>query len=417
SLTYICWNINGITHPIKMKRILSFLKSHQVHMAMLQETHLTQVEHDKLCRDWVGKCFHSLYSSKARGVAILICKNSPFQYLSQVVDPTGCFVIVHGRWGSKPVTFASMYAPNIDDPANWQFPSPWVIGGDFNCSLDTVMDRSSSVPVAQTHMAKTILTSMKWHLHPTSREYSHYSHAHQTFSRIDLFLISSVLNHRVITCDFLPRFISDHSPTRIQLEAPEERQGPFRWRFDSHLLTREEFVGEIKLSIQEFFQFNPSPPSSPDVIWEAFKATIQGKIITFSSACKRTFQQQMVALERELRGAETEVYKNNSAENRERVALLQHDLNAISSSRAERALLRTKSRFYARGDKAGKLLAWQLRREEADRLIPSIKLPDDTTSFAPEAISGAFRSYYSNLYSTQYDGRSVKESMFSFLDG
>uniref|UniRef100_H3A9M6 Uncharacterized protein n=1 Tax=Latimeria chalumnae TaxID=7897 RepID=H3A9M6_LATCH len=217
----------------------------------------------------------------------------------------------------------------------------------------------------------------------------------------------------VKACEFLPRLISGHSPIRIQLEAPEDLQGPYRWRLNPHLLTREEFMGEIKSAIQEFFQFNQSAPSSPDVIWEAFKAMIWGKIIAFSSASKKAFRQQMVGLEQELRGAETELYKNNSEENRERVATLQHDLNELSSSKAERALLRTRSRFYARGDKAGKLLAWQLRREEADRLIPSSRLPDDTTSFAPEAINGAFQSYYSPLYSTQkHEG-----SMLSFLDG
>uniref|UniRef100_H3AK39 Endonuclease/exonuclease/phosphatase domain-containing protein n=1 Tax=Latimeria chalumnae TaxID=7897 RepID=H3AK39_LATCH len=248
-----------------------------------------------------------------------------------------------------------------------QYPPPWIIGGDFNCPLDTVMDRSSSAPVAQIQMAKAILTSVAecglvdiWrHLHPTSREYSHYSHAHKSFSRIDLLLVSSSLTHQVKDCNFLPHYISDHSPVQIQLDAPEDFRGPYWWRLDPQLLTRGESMGEIKSAIQ-------SLSSPPDMIWEAFKATIRGKIIALSSAHKKAFQQQMVGLEQELRGAETELYKNNSEENR-------HDLNVLSSSKAERALLRTRSRFYARGDKAGKLLAWQLRREEADRQIPSIK--------------------------------------------
>uniref|UniRef100_H3B3K2 Endonuclease/exonuclease/phosphatase domain-containing protein n=1 Tax=Latimeria chalumnae TaxID=7897 RepID=H3B3K2_LATCH len=337
---------------------------------------------------------------------VLLHIDSPFHCLSQVTDPTGRFVIVHGRWGAKPVSFASIYAPNVDDPSviqNFvlqlaQFPSPWVIGGDFNCSLDTLMDRSSSVQVAQSQTAKTILAYMT--------EYGLFSH-------IDLFLISSLLCHQVQACEFLSRFISDHSPIRIQLEAQEELQGLYRWRLDPHLLTREEFVGEIKSAIQEFFQLNQSPLSSPDVIWEAFKATICGKIIAFSSASKKAFRQQMVGLEQELRGAETELYKNNLEENRERVAILQHKLNGLSSSKVERALLRIRSRFYARGDKAGKLLAWQLRREEADRLIPAIRLPDDTTSCTSEAINETFQNYYSVLYSTQYEEESMRGSMLS----
>uniref|UniRef100_H2ZT77 Uncharacterized protein n=1 Tax=Latimeria chalumnae TaxID=7897 RepID=H2ZT77_LATCH len=259
------------------------------------------------------------------------------------------------------------------------------------------------------------MTDIWRHLHPKTREYSHYSHAHKSFSRIDLFLISSSLTHRVQDCNFLPRYISDHSPVCVQLEAPGDPQSPYRWRLDPQLLTKEDSIGERKSAIQEFFHFNQSRSSPPDMIWEAFKAKIWGKVIALSSANKKAFQQQMTDLERKLSGAETELYKNNSQENRERVASLQHDLNVLSS-RAERALLRTRSQFYAQGDKAGKLLAWQLRREEADCFIPSVKLPDDILSFSPGAINGAFRSYYSTLYSTQLNGLGLRGSMLSFLD-
>lgn len=45
---------------------------------MLQETHLTDTEHLKLKRDWVGQVFYSSYNSKSRGVAILINKKLNF---------------------------------------------------------------------------------------------------------------------------------------------------------------------------------------------------------------------------------------------------------------------------------------------------------------------------------------------------
>uniref|UniRef100_H3A5D9 Endonuclease/exonuclease/phosphatase domain-containing protein n=1 Tax=Latimeria chalumnae TaxID=7897 RepID=H3A5D9_LATCH len=300
-----------------------------------------------------------------------------------------------------------------------------IIGGDFNSPIDTVVDRSSSIPVVQSQMARVIQASMAecglvdiWrHLHPKTREYSHYSHAHKSFSCIDFILVSSSLIHRVKDCNFLPRYISDHSPVSIWVEAPEDVRGPCRWRLDPQLLTEEESVGETESAIHEFFHFSRPLVSTPDMIWEAFKVTIRGKIIALSSAYRKTFQQRMVGLEQDLRGAETELYKNNSAENRERVASLQHDLNVLSTSKAERALLRTRSRFYARGDKAGKLLAWQLRREETDCHIPSIRLSDGTTSFIPGAINGAFQNYYASLYSTQYDEGTMRGSMLSFLEG
>uniref|UniRef100_H2ZU39 Endonuclease/exonuclease/phosphatase domain-containing protein n=1 Tax=Latimeria chalumnae TaxID=7897 RepID=H2ZU39_LATCH len=299
------------------------------------------------------------------------------------------------------------------------------IGGDFNCPLDTVVDRSLPIPVGRTQMAKVIETSMVhcglvdiWrHLHPRTREYSHYSHVHNSFSRIDLVLILSSLIHQVKECKFLPHYISDHSPINIRMETPDGGRGPYRWRLDPQLLNKEESVREIESAIKEFFRFNHPLVSTPDMIWEAFKAIIQGKIIALSSAYKKSYRQHTVTLELDLRRAETELYKSNSAENRERVASLQHELNVLSTSKAERALLRIRSRFYARGDKAGKLLAWQLRREEADRHVPSINLEHGTTSSTPETINRAFQNYYTSLYSTQYDKGSMRGHMFSFLEG
>uniref|UniRef100_H3B1G0 Endonuclease/exonuclease/phosphatase domain-containing protein n=1 Tax=Latimeria chalumnae TaxID=7897 RepID=H3B1G0_LATCH len=380
-----------------------------------------------------GTCSRGFTPPSPRGPAILIDKNSPFLCLSQITDPAGQFIIVHGKWGSRLVTLASMYAPNIDDPVTVQtfflklaqFPYPWIIGRDFNCPLDTIVDRSSPILVGQTQMARVIRASMAeyglvdtWrHLHPKTREYSPYSHAHDSFSRIDLILVSASLIHQVKERKSLPRYISDHSPISIQMVTSEEGKGPYRWRLDSQLLTKKESVKEIELAINEFFRFNHPLVSTPDMIWEAFKVTIRGKIIALSSAYKKAYRQRTVSLELDLRRAETELYKSNSAENRERVASLQHELNVLSTPKAERALHRTRSRFYARRDKAGKLLAWQLRREEADRHIPSITLEDGTTSSTPGAINRTFQNYYTSLYSTQYDRGSMREYMFSFLEG
>lgn len=66
------WNVKGLGHPIKRKRVLTFLKKEKVNIAFLQETHLSDIEHQKLKRDWVGQVFFSSYTTQKRGTAILI---------------------------------------------------------------------------------------------------------------------------------------------------------------------------------------------------------------------------------------------------------------------------------------------------------------------------------------------------------
>ena len=48
--TFMTLNIRGTKCPVKRKRILNDLKQHKVDIALLQETHLTDSEHDKLKR-------------------------------------------------------------------------------------------------------------------------------------------------------------------------------------------------------------------------------------------------------------------------------------------------------------------------------------------------------------------------------
>lgn len=44
------WNVRGVHSPIKRRKILTFLKKENIDIALLQETHLDDVEHLKAGR-------------------------------------------------------------------------------------------------------------------------------------------------------------------------------------------------------------------------------------------------------------------------------------------------------------------------------------------------------------------------------
>uniref|UniRef100_H3B6N9 Endonuclease/exonuclease/phosphatase domain-containing protein n=1 Tax=Latimeria chalumnae TaxID=7897 RepID=H3B6N9_LATCH len=332
----------------------------------------------------------------------------------------GQFVIVSGWLNNCKFTLAAVYTPNIDDPQMLRgfllqlapFPMPWVVGGETNCTLDPIMDRLSSVSADLTKSARTILEGLedfalvdvRRHGHPTSKEYSFHLQVHNMFSRINPLL------HRVEACSYHPRSILDHSSLDLIMDFPEIRPPSRRWRLNPRLLIREESRAMIRNRIEEYMEVNTPDSATPEIIWEALKATLRGHIISYSVAHRKKAQAQVLELELDLRWAETEEYKNHSAETSERVAKIRHELNMLTTSKAGYALLRTKSRYYARGDKAGKLLAWQLRKEEAERKIQESSISESTTSKEPEVIT----SYYSTLYTSEKGSR---DQMSSFLDG
>ena len=114
-----------------------------------------------------------------------------------------------------------------------------VIVGDFNTPL-TAMDRSSNKKINKETMAlndtldQMDLTDIFRTFHPKAAEYTFFSSAHGTFSRIDHILghksaLSKYKKIKIITCIF-----SDHNT--MNLEVKYEKKN---WKVNKYLEARE----------------------------------------------------------------------------------------------------------------------------------------------------------------------------------
>lgn len=148
-ITFTSWNVRGMGHVLKRAKVFSHLKPLSADIIFLQETHINPVKEKLLKCSWANQIFQSTFSSKARGVAILIRKTIPFRHVSTVSDPSGRYILVTGYIYSLHVTLLNVYAPNFDDPAFFSkifnlLPNTHIIiGGDFNCMLDSFLDKSA----------------------------------------------------------------------------------------------------------------------------------------------------------------------------------------------------------------------------------------------------------------------------------
>lgn len=96
-LNFISYNINGINNPIKRKKILAQLKRWQSSVVLFQETHLSEMEHLKLKREWVGQVYSASFANKKkRGVAILFSKAVCYNNENTFQDKEGRYVMVVG---------------------------------------------------------------------------------------------------------------------------------------------------------------------------------------------------------------------------------------------------------------------------------------------------------------------------------
>lgn len=112
-MNIMSWNVTGLNHAVKRRRVLPHLQHFGVGIAFIQETHLRNNEHFHI--DWVGQVFHSKFYSKSRGAAILIHKNVPFITSNIISDPNVRYVMVVGQLFQLHLVLVNIYAPNFDD--------------------------------------------------------------------------------------------------------------------------------------------------------------------------------------------------------------------------------------------------------------------------------------------------------------
>lgn len=280
--------------------------------------HLNSLEHEKLKRMGFSKIFYSSYKSgHRRGVATLISQGVPFELISETTDKEGRFSLITGRTDGIQITLLNVYAPPDSDISFYrklfdlmaQSTGILICGGDWNVRLNSRLDSSRQIP--QTSLQKKIKILMSEYgivdicrdLYPTSWDYTHFSHAHTVYSRIDYFFIFKRDRHRVCNCEIGNIDLSDHAPLLLNVEINDDFKN-IQWRLNTSVLNDLQFTKLIKSDIKTFLKENLNGEVSPEIVWDTLKAIMRGKIISFCVQKKRARQYRLSELNRELKELE-----------------------------------------------------------------------------------------------------------------
>lgn len=266
------WNCRGLGKLTKVKQVLSRLKQKQSNVVFLQESRMMPCDISKIIKRWQGQVFAACYSSHAQGVLILIHKTIPFQVVNSIINPKGRYIILQGILLYKKLNLVNVYGPNVDDPTFFDnlfltlaaLPGNFIIGGDFNVTLDLLKDKSTGSDTSHTRARRSILNFMKdlnlseiWRdQNPTNIEYSCYSSTHKTYSRIDYFLISTQIRHKIEDCQHDSIVILDHAPILLTYLDIKLVNCPLRWRFHIKWLQDPTFIDCIGKQIDMFFELS-----------------------------------------------------------------------------------------------------------------------------------------------------------------
>lgn len=134
------------------------------------------------------------------------------------------------------------------------------------------------------------------------------------------------------------------------------------------------------------------------MVWESLKAYLRGIII---SGKKKKYQSQLNLLSKDIKKLEQDCSVCGDENMFQKLSSLLLEYDMLSTKEAECVLLRSKQRYYEHGDKIGKLLAWQIRKEDAVRSINAMRRVDNAVIRDPTLINQEFMQFYKLLYTSQ----------------
>ena len=223
-------------------------------------------------------------------------------------DKEGHYIMIKGSTQEEDITIINVYAPYIGAPQyirqmlttmKEEIDSNTIIVGDFNTPL-TPMDRSSKHKINKETQAlnDTIdqidLIDIYRTSHPKVAEYTFFSSAHGTFSRIDRSLGHKSSLGKFKKIEIVSSIFSDHNTMRLEINYRKKTvKNTNTWRLNSALLNNQEITEEIKEEIKKYIETNDNKNSTTQNIWDAAKAVLRGKFISIQSHLKKQEKSQI----------------------------------------------------------------------------------------------------------------------------
>ena len=247
-------NVNGLNAPIKCHRVANWIKKQDPCICCIQETHFRPKDTHKLKVKGWKKILHANGNEKKAGVAILISDKIDFKTKTVTRDKEGHYIMIKGTIQQENITLVNIYAPNIGAPKyikqlltdiKGEIDSNTIIVGDFNTPL-TPMDRSSKQKINKETLAlKDTLDQMDLvdiyrTFHPKTTEYTFFSNAHGTFSRIDHILGHKTSLNKFKKIEIIPCIFSDHKGMKLEINYRKKtRKATKMWRLNKMLLNND----------------------------------------------------------------------------------------------------------------------------------------------------------------------------------
>ena len=222
--------LNGLNAPTKRHRLAEWIQKQDPYICCLQDTHLKPRDTYRLKVKGWKKIFHANGDQKKAGTTIFISDKIDFKIKAVKRDKEGYYIMIK-RSIQEDITTTNIYAPNIGAPqyvrqmlttTKGEIIINTIIVADFNTQL-TPMDRSTKQKISKETqtlndtMDQLDLIGIYRTFHPKTMNFTFFSSAHGTFSRIDHILGHIASLGKLKKIEIIPSIFSDHNAARLDV--------------------------------------------------------------------------------------------------------------------------------------------------------------------------------------------------------
>jgi len=152
--------------------------------------------------------------------------------------------------------------------------------------------------------------------HPKTMNFTFFSSAHGTFSRIDHILGHKSSLGKLKKIEIIPSIFSDHNAVRLDFNCRRKTiKNSNIWRLNNTLLNNQQITEEIKICIE----MNENENTTTQNLWDTVKAVLRGRFTAIQTYLKKQEKSQINNLTLHLKQLEREEMKNTRVSRRKEI--------------------------------------------------------------------------------------------------
>ena len=376
-------------------------------------------------------------SSNSRGVAILIKKGVDYTPHSKIIDPLGRYIILKAEIKDKIYVLINIYAPNNDKDSfkffadllaklkneNLDEEENIIVGGDFNCPLNTILDKKGGILTPRKSVV-SIINSIQgdldlidiWRVkNPNTKSYTWSQNSPMILCRLDYWLISNNLHDLTASTDIIPAIKTDHSAISLELTNDDNQiKGPGFWKMNCALLEDDLYVDDIKSKIPVWLAEGYKDLTDNRNIWDWVKYNIRGHAIQYSKHRAKERIEKENHLQEKYSKAKMEFERDPNNLNRDILNSAKEELELFYEEKVKGIIIRARARWLEHGEKSTKYFLNLEKRNHIKKHMRKLKISGAITTDPFDILSEQQR-FYHGLYTSINKNMDATAKIESFL--